>query len=148
MKKKICLFVLLGICAVLYAATGDESVVLTSSVERRNQEPNIKPVWELVSTWTYDTDDAGAETISIPINGTLQKIILTIPVTTTTGTTTQLLIKDNGDNTIFDSGEQAENDTYTFNVSEPLSGTIDIVIEPSAAAGTSGSAPVVTMRGI
>ncbi len=147
-KKMIYLGLLLFACAILYAGTGDESAVLTSSVERRNQEPNIKPVWEHVITWTYDTDDAGAETQAININGILLKVVIDIPVTTTTGTTSQVLIKDNGDHTIFDSGEQAENDTYVFSLYEPLSGTIDISIEPSAAAGTNGSTPVVTIRGI
>lgn len=147
---KIGLIVIFCLCAILWAGTGDESVVLTSSVERRNQEPLIKPVWEHVITWTYDSDDAGVETQAININGILLKVVIDIPATTTTGTTSQVLIKDNGDHTIFDSGEQAESDTvpYLFNLYEPLTGTIDISIEPSAAAGTSGSTPVVTLRGI
>lgn len=145
---KIGLIIILCLCAILWAATGDESATLTSFVERRNLEPNIKPVWEYVITWTYDSDDAGAETQSLNINGILLKVIVVIPVTTTTGTTSQVLIKDNGDHTIFDSGEQSEDATYVFSLYEPLSGTIDIVIEPSAAAGTTGSTPVVTIRGI
>lgn len=151
MKKIIGYSILaLCLCAILLADTGDESVVLTSSVERRNIEPNIKPVWEHVITWTYDSDDAGAETQAININGILLKVVIDIPATTTTGTTSQVLIKDNGDHTIFDSGEQAESDTvpYVFSVYEPLTGTIDVSIEPSDVAGTSGSTPVVTLRGI
>lgn len=128
-------------------ATGDESVVLTSSVDERVTESNSMPVWEHLITWSYDTDDEGAETLPIPINGLLRKIVFTIPATTTTGTTSQLLIKDNADNTIFDSGELAENATYTFNVDEPLSGTIDVSYEPSAAAGSTET-PTVTLRGV
>jgi len=151
MKKRIVILaILLSFCLLLYADTGNETSVLTSSVERRNQEPLIKPVWEHVITYTYDADDAGAVTQSIPINGILLKVIMTIPDTTTDNTTEQLLIKDNGDNTIFDSTELTEGEgvTYTFNLYEPLTGTIDIILEPSAASGDAVTTKVVTLRGI
>jgi hypothetical protein len=128
-------------------ATGDETITLTSSVDKRVEYPIDHPVWERLITASYDADDAGAVTHSEVINGILLKIIFTIPTTTTTGTTSQLLIKDNNDDTIFDSGELAEGSTYTFDVFEPLSGTIDITYEPSAAAG-SAETPTVTLRGI
>lgn len=150
MNKKLMWGILaILVCAVIFAATGDESVVLTSSVARRQQEPLIKPVWEHVITWTYDLDDAGAETMALPLNGILLKIIIDIPATARTGTTSQVLIKDNGDHTIFDSGEQAESDTvpYVFNVYEPLTGTIDIIYEPSNDPCSTEN-PVVTLRGI
>lgn len=148
MRKKL-LLILAVLCLMGILWAGDETATLTSSVERRNQEPFVKPVWEHVITWTYDADDAGLEAQAVPINGILLKIVIDIPATNTTGTTSQVLIKDNGDHTIFDSGEQAESDTvpYLFSVFEPLTGTIDISIEPSAAAGTGGSTPVVTLRG-
>ena len=151
MKKRIMVLLILLIAgAVIWAATGNEDAVLTSSVDRRNQEPLIKPVWEHVITWTYDADDAGAETQSINVNGILLKVVMTIPDTTTDTTTEQLLIKDNGDNTIFDSGELTEGEgvTYTFNLFEPLSGTIDIILEPSAASQDAVTTKVVTLRGI
>lgn len=151
MKKTLTgALILLCICVVLWAATGNEDAVLTSSVERRNQEPLIKPVWEHVMTWTYDADDAGAETQELPVNGILIKVIMTIPDTTTDTTTEQLLIKDNGDNTIFDSGELTEGEgvTYTFNLFEPVTGTIDVIMEPSAASGDAVTTKVVTLRGI
>jgi hypothetical protein len=149
MKKSIiALLIMLVICAVLWAATGDEYAVLTSSVERRNQEPLIKPVWEHVITWTYDADDAGAETQELPVNGILLKVIMKLPLTTTTGTTEQLLILDNGDNTIFDSTEVGENATHTFNVYEPVTGTLDLILEPSAASGDAVTPKVITLRGI
>lgn len=126
-------------------ATGDESVTITSTVD--NRDDYNMPVWEHLITWTYDADDAGAETQAVNINGILLKVVFTIPATTATGTTSQLLIKDNADNTIFDSGELAENATYGFNLFEPLSGTIDVTYEPSAAA-QSAETPTVTIRGI
>ena len=126
--------------------TGDESATITTSLEQRG-DPKL-PVWEHLITWTYDTDDAGAETQAIGLNGVLLKIVFSIPVTTRTGTTSQLLIKDNSDNTIFDSGELAENVTYTFNLFEPLSGTIDLVYEPSATSQKASVSPTVLLRGI
>ncbi len=127
-------------------ATGDETGVLTSFLDKR-QEYN-RQIWEGLITWSYDADDAGPITVSVPINGILLKIVFSVPVTTTTGTTSQLLIKDDGDNTIFDSGELAESATpYTFSLYEALSGTVDFIYEPSAAAG-SVETPTVRIRGI
>jgi len=144
-KSLIALLILLCVGAVLWAT---ETSVLTSWVERRNQEPLIKPVWERVITFTYDADDTLAKTEALPINCILLKVILEIPLTTTTGTTEQLLILDNGDNTIFDSTEVAENATHVFDVYEPLTGTIDIILEPSTFSGDDVTEKVVTLRGI
>lgn len=140
--------VCLGLAALLYAATGDETATLTSSVERRVVEPRSKPVWEHVITATHDVDDTGDVTQAIYTNGILLKVILNVPdYTTGSAVTGQVQINDNGDNEIFDSGEQAENTTYTFNVYEPLSGTTDVVIGLSAAGGGTHDT-VVTLRGI
>ena len=130
-------------------ATGGEASVLTSMVDDRLLEPLLRPVWEFVVTDTRDEDDTGDTTQAIIINGLLRKVILKAP-DTTNAITSQVVIKDNGDNTIFDSGEQAENATYTFNVDEPLSGTIDVVIGVSGAIGGSSisSDIVVTLRGV
>ncbi len=128
-------------------ATGDESAVITTSLEQRG-DPKL-PVWEHLITWTYDTDDEGAETQAININGVLLKIVFSVPVTSRQGTTSQLLIKDNSDNTIFDSGELAESATpYTFNLFEPLSGEIDVIYEPSATSQSTVENPSVLLRGI
>ena len=129
-------------------ATGDEIVVLTSEVDGRMSDADRAPIWEKVITSSHDVDDEGPVTQALNLNGILQKIIVKIPATTTTGTTEQVTIKDNGDNTIFDSGEKAEDDTYFYNVHEPLSGTIDVTIEPSAAAGAGGQTITVTLRGV
>ena len=128
-------------------ADGDQTFVITSdtraAVRRREQDS----IWEIVATATFDSDDTTAVELSIPINGVLTEEVLDLPATTTTSTTTQLLIKDNGDNTVFDSGEQDENDTYFFSAIRYLSGTIDISLEPSAAYGSSETLTV-TLRGV
>lgn len=148
MKKRIVILaILLSICLLLYADDGDQTVSLTSSVERRNQEPLIKPVWEHVITAVFDDDDTANVTHALPVNGILIKVILVAP-DATTGRTYQVEIDDNADNEIFDSGEQAENATYTFNMFEPVTGTIDINIGPSGTMGATNPDIVVYLRGI
>ena len=145
-RTLIGILVMLAICAVLWAADGGQSVVLTSWVERRNQEPLIKPVWENVITATFDEDDTTAITHALPQNGILLKVILVAP-DGENGVTYQVTIDDNGDNEIFDSGEQAEADTYAFDTYEPVTGTIDVNIGPSGAIGDEQDI-VVYLRGI
>ncbi len=146
-KRIVILAILLSICLLLYADDGDQAVVLTSSVERRNQEPLIKPVWEHVITATFDDDDTAAITHALPVNGILLKVILNAPNGANGAVTYQVTIDDNGDNEIFDSGEQAETLTYAFDTYEPVTGTIDINIGPSAVIGDTQDI-VVTIRGI
>lgn len=142
MKKSIiALLILLGFCALLYATT-DQTVVLTSWLDRRNQEPLIKPVWEYVITASYSATDDGNITRAIPLNGILLKIILVVP-----SDSAEVEILDNGNNKIFDSADQTTG-THTYTVYEPLTGTIDVVIGPDAAIGGSGGDIVVTLRGI
>jgi len=142
MKKRIILLlILLATCAVLYATT-DQTVVLTSWLDRRNQEPLIKPVWEYVITASYSATDDGNITHSLNINGILLKVILIVP-----SDSAEVEILDNADNKIFDSADQATG-TFTYNLFEPLSGTTDIVIGPDAAIGATGGDIVVILRGI
>lgn len=141
-KLLIVLLVLLAICAVLYGAPGDETYTLTSWLDRRNQEPLIKPVWEYVITGTWDADDTADITQALNINGMLIKVILIVP-----SDSAEVEILDNSDNKIFDSADQTTG-TYTYNLFEPLSGTIDVVIGPDAAIGGVGGDIVVVLRGI
>lgn len=138
-KSLIALLILLVVGAALYAQTS----VFTSYVERRNQEPLIKPVWEFVVTSTYGDDDDANVTQAIPVNGILLKVILTVP-----SDSAEVEILDNGNNMIFDSTDQATG-THIYNVYEPITGTMDVVIGPDAAMGAgNGGDIVVTLRGI
>ena len=141
-KTIIGTLILLGICALLWAADGNQTVSITDWTERRNQEPLIKPVWEYVVTSVWDADDDSDLTQSININGILLKVILVVP-----SDSAEVEILDNGDNKIFDSTDQATG-TYTYSVYEPLAGTIDIVIGPDAAIGGTGGTITATLRGI
>ena len=129
-------------------ADGDQTISITSSTLAKIAPRHKDDVWEIVLTGSFDDDDVSAATTTFPLNGMLRKIVVELPATTTTGTTSQVLIKDNGSNTIFDSTEKAEGSTYTFDVEEPLSGNITVSIEPSDVAGAGGCAPVITLRGI
>ena len=130
-------------------ADGDQTIVLTSQTtpDTLTRAKN-EDVWEKVITTTFDADDTTIVTLAIPLNGILRHVTVTLPLTTTTGTTSQILIKDNGDNTVFDTGEIAENATHNFVTDIPLSGTVDVSLEPSAASGDAVTTSTITLRGI
>lgn len=127
----------------------EPSITVTSSTitGARRKKQNV---WEVVVTATHDDDDLGAATQALNMNGLLQKIIFDIP-NFNDAVDGQLVIKDNANNTIFDSGLLTKGNKYAFNVNEPLSGEIDVVIGISAAAGGAGGTEynmVATLRGI
>lgn len=145
MKKKLWIVAILALCiGLLWAATGDETVSLTDSYDQRFL--GTAPVWKHTVTAVFDDDDTGNVTQAIRMNGTIQKVMFTAP-DGTNAVTYQVQILDNEDKTIFDSGEQAENAEYAFSLSEPVTGTIDVVIGPSAAIGATNPDVVVTLRG-
>ena len=142
-KSLIALLVLLVIGAVLYAT---ETAVLTSWVERRNQEPLIKPVWEFKVTGSFDDNDVGNATQAVAVNGIILKVVLIVP-DTDSDPACEVEILDNADNLIFDSTDLAVG-THTFNIYEPVIGIIDVVMGPSGVFGTGGGDIVVYLRGI
>lgn len=146
MKKVIALFLVLCLCGALYAAGGG-TIAFTSWVERRNQEPHIKPVWEFVITGTWEATDDSDVSLVIPVNGIILAIILEVP-TSKTSAKFEVEIGDSSEYVIFDSGDQTAGDTCTFNVNEPVAGSIKVWIGPSAAPGLGGAETVVIIRGI
>ena len=133
-------------------ADGDQTIVLVSrTVEAAKRLSPIEThgkVWEFVIAATFDADDTVAVLFRTPFNGIVKHISVDLPLTTTTGTTSQILIKDNGGIVVFDSQEIAENNTHNFVVDVPLSGTITISVEPSAASGDAVTISTITLRGI
>ncbi|KKN78794.1 hypothetical protein LCGC14_0345660 [marine sediment metagenome] len=123
------------------------TMTVTSKFDQRLSDAERFPAWEIVLNGLWDADDTADGTLNVKINGILQKIILKVP-DTTNNVTGQVVIKDNGDNTIFDSGEKAEAVTYPFSVNEPVTGTVDVIMGISAASGTAVTNMVVTLRGI
>ena len=127
---------------------GSQSISVTTNTKFATNQKRSSDVWDIVATSVHDATGDELVTEAIPFNGIIRHITITVPLTTTTGTTSLILIKDNGDNTVFDSGEIAENATHNFSVDLPLSGTIDVSVEPSAAAGSGGNTTTVALRGI
>ncbi len=124
------------------------AVVKTSFVENRNDEPLIRPVWEIVLTWTWTAGDGDAEIKhALPINGILQKVIVVVG-SDFDGGTVSVAIDDNNDDEIFAVSSLAQSSTNIYNLSEPVSGTIDIGVDPTADPATGSDTVIVTLRGI
>ena len=147
MKKiLIYLLVVIGICVLLQAA-GNETFTLTSWVERRNQEPLIKPTWELVVTGTWAADDDSHTIGAVPVNGVLLSVVLDVPASKNS-TTCEVELYDNGNNKVFDSDDQAAGATYNYNLLEPFASEINVSFGPSGVFGVGGGTITVTLRGI
>ena len=144
MKKTTILIVLVA-CSLLYAV-GNESAVLTSWVERRNQEPLIKPTWEFVITGTWTAQDDADTKITIPVNGVIITVILEIPASKSDADA-EVEIGDSAENVIFASGDQGEG-LCVWNIFEPVTENIKVWMGPSAAFGVGGGVIKVTLRGI
>jgi hypothetical protein len=129
------------------AAAPTETTVYTDTRDNRNNFGNQYPVWQYKLSALWDADDTADATFEITLNGVLQKIILVVP-NTTDNVTGQVVIKDDGGNTVFDSTEKAEATTYAYNVNEPLSGTWSAVLGISAAPGVSTATIDVYLRGV
>ena len=147
MKKiPIYLLVVIGICVLLQAA-GNETFTLTSWVERRNQEPLIKPTWEFVVTGTWDATDDTDTSGAIPVNGVLLYVSLDVPASKNSSSC-EVEIYDNGNNKVFDSDDQPAGATYNYNLLEPFASEMNIYFGPSGAFGLGGGIITVTLRGI
>jgi len=120
----------------------------TAKFDKRQVDSEIYPVWE--RTLSLITIAGGHVEISVTIdlNGLLQKIIMVVPATQATGQSATLTIDDNAGNEIFSSGAQAEGDTYCFNVNEPLTGNIVISIDFAGSVGTANHTTTVYLRGV
>jgi len=137
----LCLL-LLGLACVLFA---EDIVVLTRQTDTRK---NVDyPVWDALVTASWDADDANDVTQAITLNGIIQKIVLVAP-NCENAVTFQVVIKDNEGSTIFDSGEQNEDATYSWSVHEPMTGTWSVVIGPNAVLGDPHPDLTLTLRGI
>ena len=107
------------------------------------------PVWERIITYTLTTTSGSDEIkFALPMNGILQKIICKVGAAAGITGTLTLAIDDNGDNEIFSVSSLAESSTNVYNVSEPLTGQIDIGVNPSDDPTSGTWVIVVTLRGI
>ena len=125
------------------------TAVLTTPTDRRSDDTDRYPVWERIITFTIDAGDGNAKlTQAVPVNGILQKIIVTSGTANSISGTFTLSIDDNGNNEIFTASGPAEEGTSTFNVTEPVTGSIDVGIDPNDDPGSGSWVITVTLRGI
>lgn len=125
-----------------------DSVTVSSNTVAATARKESEDVWEIVISFFTDTGAHVEGTTAIPLNGIIQKVVMALPATTATGSTSTFTIDDNENDEIFNSGAQAENATYTFNLNEPVSGTLDFSLDVSKDPTGSGVTNVVTIRGI
>jgi len=124
-------------------AAGTYTVTETPEVLTRL---NRYTAWERVVTFSIvDNDTTG--TATIPINGILQKIIVKVSNFPDAVVTPNVVLTDNGDNTIFSVTGLSESTTYNYSVHEPLVNEVNINLafeDPGASGGTI----TITLRGI
>lgn len=124
------------------AAAGTITVTETPEVITRL---NRYTAWERVVTFAIisgDTTGAAA----VPINGLLQKVIVTLSDMASAEGTTDVSLTDNGGNTIFSVLNLAESSTFTFSVNEPLVNEVNVVLGFTNPA--SSVTVTVTLRGV
>ena len=124
---------------------------LTTSLDRRNIEPKIKQVWENVLTYTIEADGGASEIkVAVPTNGIIKFISVVIGAAGGITGTINIAIDDNADAEIFSDTSLAESSTNNYHVDLPVSGIIDVGINPSddPTTGQDDWTIVVTLRGI
>ena len=99
----------------------------TSTLQKTFMEA---PVWEQVITFTFATGDDTEVKQAVPVKGILQKIIVKCSEAAGAAVTATVAIDDNADNEIWTVAALAEETTYTYNVSEPLVGVMDVGVLP------------------
>ncbi len=88
-------------------------------------------VWESISIFTFASGDTAEVKENIPLQGILQKIIVKCSAASGAVVTATVAIDDNADNEIFSVAALAESTTYSYNVSELMTGVMDVGVTPS-----------------
>lgn len=120
----------------------------TSDTKFATNQKRSENVWEIVHEFFTDAGAHVEGTIALPLNGIIRNVLVTLPVTTATGTTSTVTIDDNSDTEVFNTGALAEGANHNFVLDLALSGTIDISLDMSADPTGSGVTNVVTLRGV
>lgn len=101
----------------------------TSALENRTFMES--PVWEQIVTFTFASGDTAEVKQAVPIAGILKKIIVKCSAASGAVVTATVAIDDNADNEIWSEASLAESTTYTYSVSEPIVGAMDVGATPS-----------------
>ena len=118
----------------------------TVSYDRRSDTLERYTVWEKVVTFAIVSGNTTG-LATIPINGLLQKIIVTLSDMADAEGTTDVSLTDNGDNTIWSVTNLAESVTYPYSVSEPLAREVNVILGHDNP-GSAGATVTVTLRGV
>lgn len=121
------------------------STGVTTRVDRRTEGTDKYPAWETITVFSLINGDTTGTAV-IPINGLLQKIIVTLTDMASAEGTTDVSLTDNGDNTIFSTLNLTESTTHVFSVTEPFTDEINIILGFTNPA--SSVTVTVTLRGI
>ena len=117
----------------------------TTTLDKRSGTLNRFQVWEKITVFSIISGDTtGAATI--PLNGIIQKVIVTLTDMQSAEGTTDVSLTDNGDNTIFSVTDLAESQTVVYTVNEPIASEVNIILgftNPAASVTVT-----VTLRGI
>lgn len=116
-----------------------------TGIDRRTGTQNNYQVWEQITVFSIISGDVTG-TATIPLNGIIQKIIVTITNFTTGDGSVDVTLKDNGDNTIFTVSNLADPATHVFSISEPITNEVNIAL--SFTDPTDNQTVTVTLRGI
>ena len=115
------------------------------STRAKVNRTRTEDVWEIITTFTTISGDITCAA-AIPLNGILQKIIVTLPDMALAEDTTDVSLTDNGDNTIWSVTNLVQSATYAYSVNEPFAREVNIVLgftDPQTEV-----IPIVTLRGI
>lgn len=125
---------------------------LTTPFDQRGQDETRFPVWEKKVTFTIDAGDGSTKlTVPVELNGILSHITATSGTAAGITGTFTLSLDDNDDIEIFTAATPAtpaEGASSLFNVYIPVTGIIDVGINPNDDP-TSGSWTVtIVLRGV
>lgn len=119
--------------------------VVVTETSKREYDSSI---WERVLVFSFDTGSADEVKKAIALNGILQKVIVVCGNAGAANPTATVAIDDNSNIEMFSVAGLVEGSTSVYNVSEALSGEIDIGVKPSLNPAGNDYAVTVILRGI
>ena len=124
--------------------------VLTTPTELRSRSDGARsPVWEKKIVYTINAGDGSTKTSqAVEVNGLLKKITAKSSAAAGITGTFTLSIEDSNDDEMFTASGPAEGAVDKWSVDEPLSGVVDVYIDPNDDPTTGSWTITVTLRGV
>ena len=123
----------------------DSAGAVSTTIDKRRGTQNNLQVWEKITVFPIVSGDTTGSA-TIPMNGLLQKIIITITNFTTGDGSVDVTLTDDGDNTIFSVTNLTDPATHPYSVNEPIASEINIIL--GFTNPTDSQTITVTLRGI